>query len=334
MEFLKKNRRFSFRYGEQSAWNCAFTQEVEENSDELITIYTFEDGLKVTNIARKIPGYDAYEWINWFENTGDSPTKIISMLWDCDCEIVCDYEEDRQPTPYVPHKKEAMQIFTTQGAYNSTFDFSSRLEDYSYDFKNFIFPGMNREYKCFGGRSSDGQAPFFNIHQHNKGVIMAIGWSGQWNCRISRRKDSIQLQSKIEDTHFRLYPGEKVRTSSVVIMFYEGELVNSQNKWRRLVKEHYSLIGKRREQGPFCAMLWGGMRSEELIRRVGLIGEYQIPLDYVWVDAGWYGIDTLPTNSEFEGDWHMHTGDWTISPLIHPQAMQDVSHKIKEIGKG
>lgn len=51
------------------------------------------------------------------------------------------------------------------------------------------------------------------------------------------------------------------------------------------------------------------------------------------MDAGWYGIDTEPTPNEFEGDWASHTGDWRISPIIHPNGMTDISKKLSERGK-
>ena len=40
----------------------------------------------------------------------------------------------------------------------------------------------------------------------------------------------------------------------------------------------------------------------------------------------------LPSASEFEGDWAEHTGDWRISPLIHPQGLCDVAEAIHESG--
>lgn len=39
------------------------------------------------------------------------------------------------------------------------------------------------------------------------GAIVAIGWTGQWLCRIERQKDGARILTGIEDSHFRLHPG-------------------------------------------------------------------------------------------------------------------------------
>ena len=193
---------------------------------------------------------------------------------------------------------------------------------------------MAKTYSATRGLSSDNNAPFFNVHKNGKGYIFAIGWTGQWTCSVERSEDTITFKSKVENTHFRVMPGEKFRTSSIVIMPYEGNVTESQNKWRRLVKEHFSLIGKdgRDKYGPLCASIWGGMKSEEVISRIEKIKENNIPIEYIWMDAGWYGEDTLPTPDEFEGDWPKHTGDWRISPHIHPSGLKDVSKAVSNAG--
>ena len=50
------------------------------------------------------------------------------------------------------------------------------------------------------------------------------------------------------------------------------------------------------------------------------------------MDAGWYGINTHPSPSEFEGDWGGHAGDWRVSPLVHPQGLKDVSEAAHQMG--
>ena len=93
MEFLKKQNLFSFLYDGKSIWNCEVQKMVSENENEIITELTLSDGLKVTNIAKKHSG-NAYEWVNWFENTGSEPTKILSDIWDCD--YVVPFEKDEK----------------------------------------------------------------------------------------------------------------------------------------------------------------------------------------------------------------------------------------------
>lgn len=50
------------------------------------------------------------------------------------------------------------------------------------------------------------------------------------------------------------------------------------------------------------------------------------------MDAGWYGSDTKPRPDEFESNWPIHTGDWRIRPLIHLNALKDVSKAAHDSG--
>lgn len=332
MDFLKNNMRFSFLYDGKDGAELAHKVNVTENENELITEYLFEDGLKITNIAKYYPKYDAYEWVNWLENTGNKTTGLISELWDCDCEIALKEAFPRPVSPYLPDADKTTKIYAPGGSNWSADEFFAdvhKLEEAAY--KYFMFLNDKKEYNAYQGRSSGGEnAPFFNIHQDGIGAVWAIGWTGQWKAKITRNENTVRLQSGVEDAEFVLYPGEKIRTSSVVLMNYEGDFELAQNKWRRLVRDEFSLIGKRVQNAPLCAGIWGGMKSDEVIRRIDRICEKEIPVEYIWMDAGWYGHDTKPTWNEFEGNWYEKTGDWVISPEIHPNAMQDIVAKIKE----
>lgn len=60
--------------------------------NEVTTVCQFGGGIKITNIAKKYDKYDAYEWVNYIENTSDKPSEIISDLWDCDCTLPLKHE--------------------------------------------------------------------------------------------------------------------------------------------------------------------------------------------------------------------------------------------------
>ena len=332
MDFLKNNIRFSFDYGEKRAPERAFSKSEDQNGSELISIYNFERGLCVRNKAKKYGDFDAYEWVNELENVGVEPTDIISELWDCDVSIPFSHEEKRKPSAYCPKKDEVTQIFAPFGANVGERDFSAEIDEINFAMPDYLFCGKSVRFRSSGGRSSDGRAPFFNVHRGGRGFIAAIGWTGQWMCRIERENDAVRFCSKIEDTSFFLYPGEKIRTSSVVIMMYEGDIEDGQNKWRRFLREHFSPV---RDVGalPFSLGIWGGMHTRDALERIGTAQKCGIPVNYMWMDAGWYGGDTMPTPNEFEGDWASHTGDWRVSPEIHPGGMRELSEKLRAYGK-
>lgn len=335
MDFLKENKRFSFRLGNETVWDLNYTADVTEEKDTLITTYYFEGGLKVTNIGKKYEKFGAYEWINYIENTADTPTEIISELWDCHCTLPFEHEDARKWEAYFPDTHTATKIYAPTGSTWTKDEFYSDVDTLKGNGRTYhIYPDKSKTYSASGGRSSENNAPFFNVHKNGKGYIFAIGWSGQWHCEIERTEDDIIFKSKIEDTYFRVMPGEKFRTSSVVIMPYQGDVTDSQNKWRRLVKEHFSLIGieGRDKTGPLCAGIWGGMKTQSVLERIEKIKQNHLPFEYIWMDAGWYGDDTSPTPDEFEGDWFYHTGDWRVSRKIHPNSLKDVSKAIHDAG--
>ena len=336
MNLLKEQKRFTFTYGDTPFEELNYHTSQTETENTLTTVYTFDDGLKITNIATKHG--EGYEWVNWLENTSDAPTQIISNLWDAYITLPLPHEEKLKWTAFQPEFDEVTTVYAPAGSTWSFDEFASfpdRSADNRYD--GHLSPGKTKHYASYGGRSSNKRAPFFNVHKDGVGYIFAIGWTGQWNCSITRMEDTVLFRSKIENTNFRLYPGEKIRTSSVVIMPYAGTVIESQNKWRRFVKEYFSPFNtdnqrallssadKTNTPGPLCASIWGGMKSSSIIDRIHTIQQNQLPFEYIWVDAGWYGIDTQPTPDEFEGDWPQHTGDWRVSPLIHPNKLKDVA---------
>lgn len=334
MEFLKNTRLFDFLYGDKSFWELPCQKEQTVSGNVLTTVYALPDGLKITNIATRYE--NAYEWVNYFENTGSAPTEILSDLWDCKVTLPMPHEDPMGWTADLPDTKTMTKIYAPQGSvweYNEFSDFPDRSSHNR--FVGHLAPGEHKAYSAFEGLSSGGQAPFFNVHKDGAGYIFAIGWTGQWHCHIARSEDDVTIQTKIQDTHFQILPGEKFRTSSVVIMPYQCNVVDSQNQWRRLVKQHFSLIGKpgRDSHGPLCAGIWGGMKTEYVLDRLDVIVKNNLPVEYLWMDAGWYGEDTQPSLDEYEGDWFKHAGQWCVSSHIHPGGLRDVSQAIHRAGK-
>ncbi len=333
-DFYEKQCGFDLEYDGDRFVTLRKTVTTEVNGDTTTTVYMLEDGLKITNIRTKHG--DAYEWVNWFENTSDKPSLRLSEIKDCSIVLPMPHEEPVKVKATQPEFDEVTAVYAPKGSEWSFDEFTSfpdRKEENRYE--GHLPPRQKKTFSSRGGRSSQGQAPFFNIHKDGKGYIFAIGWSGQWKCSIERETDNVFVTTQIKDANFHLLPGEKIRTSSIVIMPYEGTVTDGHNKWRRLVKKDFSLIGKegRDQYGPLCASVWGGMKSSKVIERIELLNKHNVPYDYIWMDAGWYGGQTAPTPNEFEGDWHMHTGDWRVSPLIHPNGLKDVSKVIHDAGK-
>ncbi len=333
MIFFKDKTLFNFSYAGKAFSELECSVEKEETDGILTRVYTLPDGLKITNTLYK-KGM-AYEWVSSFENTSDRPSEVITELFDADISLPMSLEKTKPFVSYQDNFKDVTAVWAPKGSvwsFDEFYSFADRKIENS--FEGHLYAGDKKTYSTSGGRSSQEQAPFFNVHKDGKGYIFAIGWTGQWNCEISRSEDAVMIKSKIEDTEFRLLPGEKIRTSSFVLMPYEGSVEKSQNLWRKTVKEHFSLIGKegRPEYGPLCAGVWGGMKTSSVLYRIDTIKKAEIPFEFIWMDAGWYGADTQPTPNEYEGDWWERSGDWTVSPLIHPNGLKDVSKAVHDAG--
>lgn len=111
MDFLKKNKRFSFKLDGVDFKKLKHEVSVAEENDCLTTVISFPGGLTVTNVAEKHAEYGAYEWVNYIENTGNEPTGVISELWDCNVSLPLNYEEPMRRTAYIPMQKNSTKIY-------------------------------------------------------------------------------------------------------------------------------------------------------------------------------------------------------------------------------
>ena len=84
------------------------------------------------------------------------------------------------------------------------------------------------------GRSSNTTAfPFFNLESPGiGGVIIAIGWSGQWISLIQRKGDSLSLQTGLDDVHLRLHPGEQIRIPRILFFPWKSaDFIDGHNQF-------------------------------------------------------------------------------------------------------
>jgi alpha-galactosidase len=257
---------------------------------------------------------------------------LISELYDCDVTFPMEREETFRREEVMQLDEEATCLWAPLGSTNTIEDFYMGARPVYDNVPTYhLHVGEEKEYQPTGGRSSDGQAPFFNVIKGNKGYIFAIGWSAQWLARIRRTEDGVTFRSGIADACFSLLPGERIRTSSVVILPYEGDVLDAQNKWRRFLKEALSPFTES-EEPPLCFSTWGGLPSATLLEQVNFIKEAELPFDYFWVDAGWYGDTTVPSNSAFEGEWWFLAGNWRVNRHFHPKGLCDVAEAAHKAG--
>jgi alpha-galactosidase len=132
-----------------------------------------------------------------------------------------------------------------------------------------------------------------------------------------------------ELTHFKLLPGEEVRTPLVVLQFWRGARAHAQNVWRRWMIAHNVPRPGGKLPPPHMAACsshqFGEMINANEENQKLFVDRYvaeQLGLDYWWMDAGWYPNKTGWPN----------TGTWEVEPRRFPNGLRAISDHAR--GKG
>ena len=267
-------------------------------------------GLGVTFESIEYKDFPAIEWVLYFENTGEKDTLIIEDIQALDIELDSPMSEER---PFVLHR--------TNGAPSNPTDFEMR---------EVVLKGSDIEVMGGGGgRSSNRDFPFFRIDTGRGSVIIAVGWSGQWKAQIQCiDNEKLHVVAGMELTRFKLRPGEKVRSPRILALSHEGEPVESNSQFRRLIQKHYVAPYKGERHGPIlycntCFTRGGGWLNEcNEENQISLIKALEpLGVEAVITDAGW-----------FEGGWPSGAGNWTPRKDAYPNGMAPVAAAAKENG--
>jgi len=166
--------------------------------------------------------------------------------------------------------------------------------------------------------------PYFNLElPTSEGLIAVIGWPGQWAAEFARDKGhGLRIRAGQEQTHFRLLAGEEARTPLVVLQFWKGDRIRSQNIWRRWMLAH-NLPRPGGKLPPiemaacsshqFGEMINANTENQKLF--IDRYVEEKLGLDYWWMDAGWYWNKT---------GWP-HTGTWEVDTKRFPGGLRPIS---------
>ena len=297
-------------------------------------VFAPEEGILVTACQTEYPAFGATEWMLSFENTSSENSGIFSDILDCDTLLPLTLTELKRPG-YMPKDGDAC-IITMNGMVDGAFYWENdAVSATEFGFcKEFLDPAprKTRSFANKDGRSSDGTMPFFDITALDCGYIAAIGWSGDWRAEFARCEGGIHIKTGLKKTNFYLKPGEKIRTTSILIMPYTAT-EDKYNKFRRLMKQHFSYPSctPADRESLLAFLLWGGIPSEEIKKRISALKQHQVPFEEIWIDAGWYGNCTN-CDENFTGDWPLHTGNWAVNPRVHPGELTDVAACVQDAG--
>lgn len=318
----------------KTGFSFIYNGEKEEFFSE--GVYKIDDTLTVTAIFREFKKYDATDWVLYFENTGSKNSLVISDVCDCDSMICLTYPQEKTPG-FEPKLSDGDPcVISMNGCSYADYcggDNKLCAEEFGVHY-NFLKNSDGKTFENTDYRSSDGLMPFFDVTSSNAGAIVAIGWSGAWKATFTKTSEGIDVKTGLKKTQFYLKPGEKIRTTSTLIMKYnEGE--DKYNKFRKLIKNHFShkTCTNSDRNGILAFELWGGLPSDEMIKRITELKEHNIAFEEIWIDAAWYG-NSNNCISTFEGDWSETTGDWFVNLKSHPDDLKDVAKCVKDGNMG
>ena len=300
---------FSFRFdGQQSSallpdWQITHTTKPGPDGVSAITWHDPGTGLECELELRTFDGFPAVEWVLRFRNTGAADSPLLEAI---------------QPLDITRAATGEAQLRRSRGSLCSPADFEYLVTP--------LAAGESVRMAAGGGRSSNEWLPFFNLQTGEDGVIVAVGWSGQWAAEFARDGDGVRLQAGQELTRLVLHPGEEIRTPRIALVFWDGDPQVGHNTLRRFILAHHTpRPNGELLLGPLTAAHWGGMKSAGHLERIAAYREQNLGYDYFWIDAGWYGPPDSFSPDEFTGDWWKHVGNWEINPAAHPDGLRPIS---------
>lgn len=178
-----------------------------------------------------------------------------------------------------------------------------------------------------GGRPCDGAFPYYRILFDDGGLSFAIGWPGQWSARFEANSDGVVIKTGQEKVHFRLMPGETIRTPRMTVLSWTGNTERAINLWRRWYLAHLLPRPDGQPLKPLLASAatedgeeFTAATEENQLRFIDRFEQYGIRPDVWWIDAGWYPC----YNAERERKWWI-TGSWEPDPERFPHGFKPIA---------
>ncbi len=302
---------FSFTYGGKASGDLLKTWKVERASRRLdagriARTLTYTDpttGLVITCQGVEFRDFPAVEWVLRLHNTGKADTPILEGIQALDAAL---------PLP----KAEQSTLYWAKGGVASFADFAPQETGLKAGDKLHLQPG--------GGRSSNQVLPFFNVTNAGGGVVIAVGWTGEWAADFAGEQRGVRLKTGLARTHLLLHPGEEIRMPRMMLLFYDHDRWRGQNLLRQFILRHHR---PQRDGKPLVAPItwgnWGGTSAAIHLDNIQNIIRHELPIDYYWIDAGWYG----------KGDWGTNNGNWEVNKDLYPQSFKPLSNALEQAGR-
>lgn len=291
------------------------SRQSQEDADRTQSTVTYTDPVSHLEVRAEICCYrdfPAVEWVLHLKNGGDRDTPILEQVRPLDMT----WKIRPQEAEVILHR--------ALGCTSTISDFAPLTD--------ILAPGGKSTIAPVGGRSSNGVMPFFNLElPDGHGVMIAVGWTGQWEAEFTRPYrdggSKVTVQAGMANTHLKLLPGEEIRTPRILLLFWEGTPVEGHNQFRRFLLRHKTpwLEGKPAELplagNSFFQFNANGVTEENQIAFARTYKDRGLDLDCYWVDAGWY-----------EGGWPHGVGNWFPNSKAFPHGLRKLSDAVHAMG--
>ncbi len=306
---------FSFRYADAASaellprWSSqSRTAALPDGSRVHVSWTDPVTGLVVALHLRHFSDSPAVDWLLEFANQGSTDTPILEDILPLDLSIPASANE-------------RLRLHHANGSSCRMDDFLPHLTE--------LPPASQVTLAPVGGRSSSGALPFFNLQRAAGGLLIAIGWSGQWALQLTRDASQLRVSAGMQRTHLRLHPGEVIRTPRMLLLPWEGDQAEiGQNALRQLLLAHYLP----RQDGQLwmppvaqCLQFYFYLtgQASEVFEMTALPKAADLGCDAYWIDACWFGG---------EKQWWEEVGSWEVNRQRFPHGLRPISDAAHKAG--
>ncbi len=189
-------------------------RELDDCRTEYTLTYTEPaNGLVVRAVAVGYRDFPTVEWTLYFRNNGTVDTPLLTDIQAID-------------TRFRRGNEGEFTLHHNTGSPAGPNDYEPHATP--------LRPTATQRIATSGGRPTNSNMPYFNVEWPGQGAIVVLGWPRQWAAEFSRDDGAgLRVRGGQELTRFKLHPGEEVRTPLVAVQFRKGDVVQSQNVWRR-----------------------------------------------------------------------------------------------------
>jgi alpha-galactosidase len=290
-----------------------FAEEHRETASGTIEkVYTYSDdrsGMEIECRCEVFADFPAIEWVVTVANNGSEESPLIDDLQALDWTMLRGGDAE-----FVLHR--------ALGSSGTRADFAPISQE--------MPPSARVDLAPIGGRSSNTTSlPFFNLEAPNEGVVLGIGWSGQWQAQFDRDTGTaLRVRVGMERTRLQLKPGERIRTPRVLLLFWnDADRMRGQNMLRRYLLMHRT---PQADGGPVTMPLAASgsglytVANEATVENQVAVASRLVDViapEYFWLDAGW-----------FEGYWPNGVGNFKERSDGFPDGLSPLSQAVNEMG--